>query len=96
MTDETLTELLGKLEPVAKYRIGDASRLIPCHRNTLLKYEKIGAIQPARDAAGHRRYTAAEVVLMKALLNRRMPASHGDGIAERNNRGAGENCNGDF
>lgn len=39
-----------------------------CHRNTVLRYDKIGMIYSKRDVNGYRRYSLGEAIKLKEIL----------------------------
>jgi DNA-binding transcriptional MerR regulator len=71
MQEEKLNEELQKIEPEARYRIGEVAEKVACHRNTILKYEREGFIEPVRDRNGCRWFTPQEIIKIKAILKLR-------------------------
>jgi len=60
------------------YRVFDVARMVGCHRNTILNYEKRGIIQSYRDRLGYRRFTRLDVEKVRTFLmaRRKQRQSH--------------------
>ena len=71
MNEEKLNEALEKIDNEAIYRIGEVAARVPCHPNTILKYERQGFISPLRDRNGFRWFTPHEIIKIKAILKLR-------------------------
>ena len=61
------------MEPTIK--IGRAAKIIGCHPQTLLNYEKKGIISPVRDIYGHRRYRHEDILKMQSIFSATWPQS---------------------
>lgn len=76
MEDEKkLDKALETIEKRTPYRIGYICRKVPCHKNTILNYEKAGFISPERDHHGHRIFTYEDILKIKAVLAVRKPVA---------------------
>ncbi len=71
MKEEKLDEALKRIDPEARYRIGEVAAKVPCHQNTIRSYEKKGFISPVRDRNGFRWFTAQEIIKVKTILDLR-------------------------
>ena len=59
----------------ADLTVEQVARVVGCHRNTVLNYEKDGYIFPFRDSNNHRRYTLQQALELKKIFEIRRPAS---------------------
>jgi len=50
-------------------RAADVARIVGCHRNTVLRYENRGLIQPERDYNGWRKYSIEDALALCGLLS---------------------------
>ena len=51
------------------------ARIAGCHRNTVLRYERNGYLNPMRDNNNFRRYSSQDAKKLKSLLEIRRPAN---------------------
>lgn len=54
--------------------VKEVARIIGCHRNTILRYEKDGYVSPMRDKNNYRRYSLQQALELKKILNLRRPS----------------------
>ena len=54
-------------------RIGDVAGRLGVSRDTLRRLEREGAVAPARDRAGQRRYTEGDIVSLRRVLFAKKP-----------------------
>jgi excisionase family DNA binding protein len=50
-------------------RIKEAAKRLGVHPTTLVRLERRGLLHPARDWAGHRRFTQADIETLRRLLH---------------------------
>jgi DNA-binding transcriptional MerR regulator len=55
--------------------VKEVSKIVGCHRNTLLRYEKDGHISPMRDNNNYRRYSLQQALELKTIFDSRKPAN---------------------
>ncbi len=51
-------------------RIGEASEVLGISRDTIRRLERAGVIGPARDRAGHRRFSPGDIERIRAVFFR--------------------------
>ncbi len=49
-------------------RIGELARRLGVSRDTIRRWEEMGIVKPARDWAGHRRFTEADLALLLPMV----------------------------
>ena len=54
--------------------VKEVARILGCHRNTVLRYEKYGYVSPMRDKNNYRRYSLRQAYKLKEILNLRKPS----------------------
>lgn len=59
----------------ANLTVEQVAKIVGCHRNTVLNYEKEGYIRPLRDNNNFRRYTLQQALELKKIFEIRRPAS---------------------
>ena len=47
----------------------EAAEALGVHRDTLLNFERRGVVHPERDWAGHRRYTAEDLEILRRAIS---------------------------
>jgi DNA-binding transcriptional MerR regulator len=62
------------METNADLTVSQVAEIAGCHRLTVLNYEKRGYLKPLRDINNRRRYTKADALKLKQLLEIRKPA----------------------
>jgi DNA-binding transcriptional MerR regulator len=62
------------METNADLTVSEVAAIAGCHRLTVLNYEKRGYLKPLRDINNRRRYTKAEALKLKQLLEIRKSA----------------------
>ena len=60
-------------------RIKGVAEALEVSRDTIRRWERLGLIKPARDWAGHRRFTTADVAAMRQLVTGGPLPSRGTG-----------------
>ena len=66
-------------EERAMPRIQETARAVGVSKDTIRRWEKLGLIQSTRDWAGHRRFTMADVEIMRQLVTGGQLPSRGTG-----------------
>jgi len=51
--------------------VNEVAKIVGCHRNTLLRYEKDGYVSPMRDNNNYRRYSLQQVLKLKEIIELR-------------------------
>ena len=59
----------------ANLTVDQVVKVVGCHRNTVLNYEKEGYIAPMRDHNNFRRYTLQQALKLKKIFEIRKPTS---------------------
>ena len=57
----------------ADLTVEQVAKVVGCHRNTVLNYEKEGYITPFRDHNNFRRYTLQQALKLKKIFEIRRP-----------------------
>jgi DNA-binding transcriptional MerR regulator len=52
--------------------VEEVARIARCHRNTVIRYEKIGLIQSKRDRNNFRKFPFQEALRLKEILSLRV------------------------
>jgi len=55
--------------------VEQVAHIAGCHRNTVLRYEKNGYLNPMRDNNNYRRYSRRDAKKLKSLLEIRRPVN---------------------
>ncbi len=64
-------------------RIGEVARRLGMNASTIRRLEARGLIRPARDWAGHRRFSSADIVALRRLVGLPIPERAPGGLATR-------------
>jgi len=48
--------------------VNEVAKIVGCHRNTLLRYEKDGYVSPMRDNNNYRRYSLHQALKLKEII----------------------------
>jgi DNA-binding transcriptional MerR regulator len=55
--------------------VKEVARMLGCHRNTVLRYERYGYVSPMRDKNNYRRYSLEQAVKLKKIIEIRKPST---------------------